>query len=221
VAPADFGLDQLELVVGSVDQDHPVAQMVPVTGLAYDRWISRRGSDMDQATHAPAATGGAVAVLPWRRRIRWVAAGPVFAAAVLVAVAVGVDWAWSGTAAFRGWLLTPWACLAAVAVAARGLRLVRRACTAVGRPLPGLLRHGSYSGFDAARAREVQDIDELEHALHVRMFAVVDLYPRPAAADLIAALRGAVDNPEPLPDVLRAALDDLVDGSRRWHDTLA
>jgi hypothetical protein len=36
-----FGLDQLELVAGAVDQHHPVAQMVPVTGLG----LVERGGD--------------------------------------------------------------------------------------------------------------------------------------------------------------------------------
>lgn len=41
VAPAGFGLDQLELVAGPVDQHHPVAQMVPVPGLG----LVERGRD--------------------------------------------------------------------------------------------------------------------------------------------------------------------------------
>ncbi|MCX4681313.1 hypothetical protein OG413_45230 [Streptomyces sp. NBC_01433] len=178
---------------------------------------------MDHTAHAPVAVvGSAPAAQPWRRRIRRVAAVPVLAAGVLVAVVVAADWALSGSAAFRGWLFSPWAGLVAVAVVVRGHRLVRRACTAVGRPLPGLLRHGAYpEELEAARVGEEQDVAELDRALHVRMFAVIDLYPRSAAAELIAALRRAVDSTEPLPTELRAALDDLADGSRRWHDTLA
>ncbi|MGW3932317.1 hypothetical protein ACWECC_30080 [Streptomyces microflavus] len=173
--------------------------------------------------HAPVAVvGDGPAAQPWRRRIRRVAAVPVLAAAVLVAVAAAADWALSGSAAFRGWLFTPWAGLIAVAVVVRGHRLVRRACTAVSRPLPGLLRHGAYPDeLEAARVWEEGDLAELEHALHVRMFSVIDLYPHPAAAELLAALRRAVERPEPLPDELRAALDNLNDGARRWHDTLA
>jgi hypothetical protein len=84
-----------------------------------------------------------------------------------------------------------------------------------------LLRHGASPGLDAARTREVNSVEELEHALHTRLFTVADLYPRRAADALITALRRAIDSPEPLPDELRTALDDPDDGARRWHDTLA
>lgn len=99
-------------------------------------------------------------------------------------------------------------------------RLVRRACTAVSAPLPGLLRHGAYPE-EVARAVEERDLEELRAALRVRMFAVIDLYPREAADELLAALRRALDRPDPLSDELRASLADLNDGARRWHDTLA
>ncbi|MEU7028852.1 hypothetical protein AB0A60_19450 [Streptomyces sp. NPDC046275] len=72
-----------------------------------------------------------------------------------------------------------------------------------------------------ARAEEEQDMEKLRAALGVRMFAVIDLYPREAANEVIAALRRALDRPEPRSDELRASLDDLDDGARRWHDTLA
>ncbi|MEV5951767.1 hypothetical protein [Streptomyces sp. NPDC051993] len=91
----------------------------------------------------------------------------------------------------------------------------------MGSPLPSLLRHGAHSSLDAATARETKALDELERALHTRLFAVADLYPRRTADDLVTALRRAIDNPEPLPTGLRTALGNLHDGARRWHDTLA
>ena len=177
---------------------------------------------MDRTARIPVSVGGGPAAQPWRQRIRRIAAVPVLAAAVLVAVAAAADWALSGSSAFRGWLFTPWAGLAAVAVVLRGHRLVRRACTAVSAPLPGLLRHGACSEApDAARAREEQDLENLRAALRVRMFAMIDLYPREAADELIATLRRALERPEPLSAGLRTVLADLDDGARRWHDTLA
>ncbi|MFI6278095.1 hypothetical protein [Streptomyces sp. NPDC050988] len=177
---------------------------------------------MDHTARIPVAVGGGPATQPWRQRIRRIAAVPVLAAAVLVAVAATADWAVSESAAFRGWLFTPWAGLVAVGVVLRGHRLVRRACTAVSAPLPGLLRHGACpEALAAARAGEEQGLEELRAALRVRMFAMIDLYPREAADELVAALRHALNSPEPLPDELRAALDDLDDGARHWHDTLA
>ncbi|RNG37999.1 hypothetical protein [Streptomyces botrytidirepellens] len=177
---------------------------------------------MDHTARIPVAVGGGLAAQPWRHRIRRIAAVPVLAAAVLVAVAAAADWVLDGSAAFRGWLFTPWAALVAVAVVLHGHRLVRRACTAVSAPLPGLLRHGTCpEALDAARAREEQDLENLRAALRVRMFAMIDLYPREAADELVARLRRALDRPEPLSAELRAVLDDLDDGARRWHDTLA
>lgn len=176
---------------------------------------------MEQKARTPASVSGVPAAQPWRRRIRRIAVLPTVAAATVAAAAVAAGWAASALTGPDGWLLTSLGCLAAVVVFTRGYRLIRRACTAVGGALPPLLRHGSYPGLDAAQAQEVESVDELERALHTRMFAVTDLYPRQAANELIAALRHAVDNPEPLPDDLRAALDDLDDGARRWHDTLA
>ncbi|MFH8257834.1 hypothetical protein [Streptomyces roseolus] len=177
---------------------------------------------MGDAARIPVAVGGGPAAQPWRRRIRWIAVVPVLAAVALVAVAVTVDWVLSQSATFRGWLVSPFVGLAAVAGVLKGHRLVRRACTAVSRPLRGLLRHGAYpEELEAARAGEEQDLEELRAALGVRMFALIDLYPREAADELIAALRRALDRPEPLSDELRASLDDLGDGAGRWHDTLA
>ncbi|MFI0742755.1 hypothetical protein ACH4PU_32435 [Streptomyces sp. NPDC021100] len=177
---------------------------------------------MEHTARIPVAVGNGPAAQPWRRRIRRIAAVPVLAAVTLVAVAVVVDWALSQSASFRGWLVSPFVGLAAVAGVLRGHRLVRRACTAVSRPLRGLLRHGAYpEELEMTRAGEEQDLEELHAALGVRMFGVIDLYPREAADELITALRRALDRPEPLSDELRASLDDLHDGARRWHDTLA
>ncbi|MEU7031882.1 hypothetical protein AB0A60_34945 [Streptomyces sp. NPDC046275] len=177
---------------------------------------------MEHTAGIPVAVGSGPAAQPWRRRIRRIAAVPVLAAAALVAVAVVVDWVLSQSAAFRGWLVSPFVGLVAVAGVLRGHRLVRRACTAVSRPLPGLLRHGAYPAeLEVARAGEEQDLEELRAALGVRMFGVIDLYPREASDELIAALRRALDHPGPLSDEVRASLADLDDGARRWHDTLA
>ncbi|MEU1076286.1 MULTISPECIES: hypothetical protein [unclassified Streptomyces] len=177
---------------------------------------------MDHTARIPVAVSGGAAPQPWRRRIRRIAAVPVLAAVAVVAMAVVVDWALSQSAAFRGWLVSPFVGLAAVAGVLRGHRLVRRACTAVSRPLRGLLRHGAYpEELEVARAGEAQDLEELRAALGIRMFGVIDLYPSEAADELIAALRRALDRPEPLSDELRASLHDLDDGARRWHDTLA
>jgi hypothetical protein len=108
---------------------------------------------MDHTARIPVAVGCGPAAQPWRRRIRWIAAVPVLAAVALVAVAVAVDCALSQSAAFRGWLISPFVGLAAVAGVLRGHRLLRRACTAMSRPLRGWLRHDTYpEKLEAARA---------------------------------------------------------------------
>lgn len=156
---------------------------------------------------------------PWRTRLRWIAAVPVAAALLVVAAAV-LAAALTGPV---GLSLGVVCGLGSIVLAGRTLRALRRACTAVHKPLSQLLQLGSDPGDEALGWEEAPaGVDSLEAKLSVRVFGLIPLLPDDRVRELIAGLRAdARGCPPVMSGRCRRALSDLRDGSERWIDILA